>query len=157
MADKTLLIVRIRGGIDVPRKIEDTMMMIRVDRNNYATLIQGTPSYSGMLKKIKDCVTWGEPTVETIRLILEKRGMLEGDRRLSEETVKETGYESIEKLAQALHQGEVDLTKVKKLKPFFRMHPPKRGFKRSVKRPYRNKGELGYRGEAINELAEKMV
>ena len=157
MADKTLLIVRIRGGIDVPRKIEDTMMMLRVDRNNYATLIQGTPSYSGMLKKIKDCVTWGEPTVETIRLILEKRGMLEGDRRLSEETVKETGYESIEKLAQALHQGEVDLTKVKKLKPFFRMHPPKRGFKRSVKRPYRNKGELGYRGEAINELAEKMV
>jgi large subunit ribosomal protein L30 len=83
--------------------------------------------------------------------------MLEGDRRLSEETVKETGYESIEKLAQALHQGEVDLTKVKKLKPFFRMHPPKRGFKRSVKRPYGSKGELGYRGEAINELAEKMV
>jgi len=157
MVDKTLLIVRIRGGIDVPRKIEDTMMMLRVDRNNYATLIQGTPSYSGMLKKIKDCVTWGEPTVETIRLILEKRGMLEGDRRLSEETVKETGYGSIEELAQALHQGEVDLTKVKKLKPFFRMHPPKRGFKGSVKRPYRNKGELGYRGEAINELAEKMV
>ena len=157
MVDKTLLIVRIRGGIDVPRKIEDTMMMLRVDRNNYATLIQGTPSYSGMLKKIKDCVTWGEPTVETIRLILEKRGMLEGDRRLSEETVKETGYGSIEELAQALHQGEVDLTKVKKLKPFFRMHPPKRGFKRSVKRPYGSKGELGYRGEAINELAEKMV
>jgi len=157
MAEKTLLVVRIRGGIDVPRKIEDTMMMLRVDRNNYATLIQETPSYSGMLKKAKDCITWGEPTVETIKLVLEKRGMLEGDRKLTDESVKETGYESIEKLAQALHQGGVDLTKVEKLKPFFRMHPPKRGFKGSVKHPYRSKGELGYRGEAINELAKKMV
>ena len=157
MNDKTLLVVRIRGGVDVPRKIEDTMMMIRIDRNNYATLIQGTPSYIGMLNKIKDYVTWGEPTIETIKNILEKRGMLEGDRKLSEETVKETGYESIEKLAQALHGGEVDLTKVEKLKPFFRMHPPRRGFKRSVKQPYGGKGELGYRGEAINQLAERMV
>jgi large subunit ribosomal protein L30 len=157
MTDKTLLVLRIRGGIDVPRKIEDTMMMIRVDRSNYATLIQGTQSYIGMLNKIKDYVTWGEPTIETIKMILERRGKLEGDRKLSEETVKETGYESIEKLAQALHDGEADLTKVKKLKPFFRLHPPKRGFKGSVKQPYGGKGELGYRGEAVNQLAERMV
>jgi large subunit ribosomal protein L30 len=36
------------------------------------------------------------------------------------------------------------------------MHPPKKGFKRTVKRPYRDRGELGYRGEAINELIKRM-
>jgi large subunit ribosomal protein L30 len=36
------------------------------------------------------------------------------------------------------------------------MHPPKKGFKTSVKRPYKSKGELGYRGEKINELAVRM-
>jgi large subunit ribosomal protein L30 len=50
----------------------------------------------------------------------------------------------------------LDVNKLEGVKPFFRLHPPKKGYRRSVKRPYNNKGELGYRGEAINELARRM-
>jgi large subunit ribosomal protein L30 len=156
MSDKIFLVIRIRGGIDVSRIIEDTMMMLRVDKNNYATFLTNTSSYIGMLSKAKDYITWGEPTLETIREVLKKRGMLVGDKKITDENLAECGYLNIDKLAESIKTGEVDFNQLNGIKPFFRMHPPKKGFKRTVKRAYTDNGELGYRGEAINELALRM-
>ncbi|MBM3291381.1 50S ribosomal protein L30 [Candidatus Bathyarchaeota archaeon] len=149
-------VIRIRGGVDVPKLIEDTMMMLRVDKNNYATFITNTPSYSGMLNKAKDYITWGEPTLETIKSIIAKRGMLVGDKKISDEKLTELGYSSLDKLAESVLKGEIEFNQLNGIKPFFRMHPPKKGFKKTIKRAYSDNGELGYRGEAINELALRM-
>ena len=156
MDKKSLLVIRIRGTINVSQRERDTMRFLRVDRNNYATIIDDRADFKGMLQKAKDWITWGEPDAETVKKMLEKRGRLPGDARLTEERVKEFGFESFEDLATKLVNCEVGLHEIEGLKPFFRMHPPKKGFKKSVKRPYRSKGELGYRGEAINELARRM-
>lgn len=156
MERKSLLAIRIRGTINVPKRVKDTLLMLRIERNNYATLLDNRPDYQGMLQKVKDYVTWGEPDQDTIKLILEKRGEVLGGQRLTVGHLKEIGYNSHEELAQALYKCEVDINKIKEVKPFFRLHPPRKGFKTSVKRSYRNKGELGYRGEAINELAKRM-
>ena len=156
MEKKSLLVIRIRGTINVSQRERDTMRFLRVDRNNYASIIDDRADFKGMLQKAKDWITWGEPDVETVKEMLEKRGRLPGDARLTEEHVKELGFESFEDLATKLVNCEVGLNQIEGLKPFFRMHPPKKGFKKSVKRPYRSKGELGYRGEAINELARRM-
>ncbi len=156
MSQKSLLVIRIRGGVNASRRVEDTLRMLRIDRNNYATLLDDRNSYTGMLQKAKDYVTWGEPDVQTIRLILEKRAERPGGKKLDEGNLNAIGYDSLDALAEALHRCEAKLHKIEGLKPFFRMHPPKKGFKKSVKRPYNSKGELGYRGEAINELAKRM-
>ncbi len=156
MTDKTLFVVRIRGGVDAQKTVEATLTMLRMERNNYATIFKENPSYKGMLRKVKDYVTWGEPDVETVKLLLETRGKLVGDEKVTEEALKSLGYESIEKLAAAIVAGEVEFSQLNGIKPFFRMHPPKKGFKRTVKRPYKDRGELGYRGEAINELVKRM-
>jgi large subunit ribosomal protein L30 len=153
---KCLLAIRIRGGVNASVRDEDTLKMLRMERNNTATLLDDRPEYLGMLQRAKDYITWGEPTVETVQLILEKRGRLPGDRPVSAEALSSLGYETVDKLAEALHGGEAEIQKLEGLKPFFRLHPPSKGFKRTVKRPYRSKGELGYRGEAINELAKRM-
>jgi large subunit ribosomal protein L30 len=156
MDKKSLLVIRIRGAINLPVRVKDTLHMLRIDRNNYATLIDDRPDYIGMLQKSKDYITWGESNLKTIRLILEKRGEVQGGKKLTKEHLREMGYESFEELAQALFKCEADLNKLQEVKPFFRLHPPRKGFKASVKRSYRNKGELGYRGEDINKLAERM-
>jgi large subunit ribosomal protein L30 len=156
MEKKSLLAIRIRGTINVPQRVEDTLRMLRIDRNNYATLLDDRPDYTGMLQRAKDWITWGEPNRETIKTILEERGEAPGCVRLSEEYLKEVGLEGFSQLAEKLHKCELDFNKLDGVKPFFRLHPPKKGFKMSVKRPYGNKGELGYRGEAINELARRM-
>lgn len=156
MSKNSLLVIRIRGTINVSKREEDTLKMLRVDRNNYATIIDDRPDYKGMLQKAKDWITWGEPSVETVKTMLEKRGKAPGDVKLTEEYVKELGFKGFDDLAEKLVKCEVSINQIEGLKPFFRLHPPKKGFKKSVKRPYRNKGELGYRGEKINELAVRM-
>ena len=156
MVDKTFFVVRIRGGVDAQKTVEATLTMLRMERNNYATILKESPSYVGMLRKVKDYVTWGEPSVETVKLLLKTRGKITGDQKVTDDVLKELGYENVEKLANAIVTGEVEFSQLNGIKPFFRMHPPKKGFKRTVKRPYKDHGELGYRGEAINELIKRM-
>jgi large subunit ribosomal protein L30 len=156
MERRCLLAIRIRGGVNAPVRVEDTLRMLRMERNNTATFLDDRPEYLGMLQKAKDWITWGEPTLETIRLLLEKRGEAPGGGRIDAEMLKTLGYKDLDALAAALHACQVEFNKLDGVKPFFRLHPPSKGFKRTVKRPYRAGGELGYRGDAINELARRM-
>ena len=156
MTGKTLFVVRIRGGVDAQKTVEATLTMLRMERNNYATILRENASYIGMLRKVKDYVTWGEPTAETVKLLLMTRGKLVGEEKVTDEGLKNLGYDSVEALSNAIVSGEVEFSQLNGVKPFFRMHPPKKGFKKTVKRPYRDSGELGYRGEAINELIKRM-
>ncbi|MCX6656613.1 MAG: 50S ribosomal protein L30 [Candidatus Bathyarchaeota archaeon] len=156
MSGKTFFVVRIRGGVDAQKTVEATLTMLRMEKNNYATILKDSPSYTGMLRKAKDYITWGEPDIETIKLLIVKRGKLVGNEKITDEALKGLGYDSLDKLANALVAGDVEFSQLNGIKPFFRMHPPKKGFKRTVKRPYNDHGELGYRGEAINELIKRM-
>ena len=156
MERKCILAIRIRGEINSPRRIRDTLRMLRVDRNMTATLLDDRPEYLGMLQKAKDYITWGEPNLDMVRLILEKRGRLVGDHPINDDSLSSLGYKDIGALAKALYDGDTEYHKLEGIKPFFRLHPPSKGFKRTVKRPYRSRGELGYRGDAINKLAKRM-
>ena len=147
-------VIRIRGRVGVRREIEDTLKLLRLNRINNCVLVENSPSFRGMLEKAKDFITWGEINRETLIKLLKKRLRLKGNKRVKEEDLKKVGINSFEELADALLGG-------KKLKEFeifnqvFRLTPPKHGFK-SVKKHW-PKGDLGYRGEAINELLERMI
>jgi large subunit ribosomal protein L30 len=110
-----------------------------------------------MLRKSKDYLTWGEISEENTALLLKKRGRLVGNRKLTDEYAKELGYKSLDDLAEAIFNVEVDCINLPKVKPVFRLRPPKKGFKRKIKRSYPAGGELGYRGEAINDLLKRMM
>jgi large subunit ribosomal protein L30 len=150
MDKKTLIALRIRGGVNVPKRIEDTLRMLRIDRNYYSTILDSRPSFKGMLQEAKDYITWGEADIDTIKLLLVKRARLYGNKKITEEILIDLGYESFQKLAKAIYDGNIELHKLKSIKPFFRLHPPTGGFKRSTKLAYLNHGELGYRGGTIN-------
>ena len=49
----------------------------------------------------------------------------------------------------ALAEGKTSLSKLKPLKPWFALDPPKHGFKRSCKKLYGQKGVLGYNKELL--------
>jgi len=152
-----LVAVRIRGLSDISQEVKDTMSMLRLNRNCHATLVDDRPAYNGMLRKSKDFLTWGEVSQENIALLLKKRGRLVGDKKLTDEYAKELGYKSLDDLAEALFKVEVECSSLSKVKPVFRLRPPKKGFKGKIKRSYAAGGELGYRGEAINDLLKRMV
>ncbi len=152
-----LAVIRIRGRVGFYFKINETLQMLNIHRPNYMTLIPNTSSYRGMLKRAKDAITFGEINADTLAHVLRKRGELEGHQHLTDEYIKEhTSFKNIDDFAKALVDKKAQLTDVPKLKKFFRLHPPRKGFK-SVKRGYNEKGDLGYRGEAINDLIVRMV
>lgn len=152
-----MVAVRIRGMSDISQEIKDTLSMLRLTRNCHATLLDDRPAYNGMLQKSKDCLTWGEVSQENIALLLKKRGRLVGDKKLTDEYAKELGYKSLNDLAKAIFNMEVDLSSLPKVKTVFRLRPPKKGFKGKIKRGYGAGGELGYRGDTINDLLKRMV
>jgi large subunit ribosomal protein L30 len=152
-----LVAVRIRGMSDISQEIKDTMSMLRLTRNCHATLVDDRPAYKGMLRKSKDYLTWGEVSQENIALLLKKRGRLVGDKKLTDEYAKELGYKSLDDLAEAIFKVEVECSSLPTVKPVFRLRPPKKGFKGKIKRSYAAGGELGYRGDAINDLLKRMV
>jgi large subunit ribosomal protein L30 len=147
--------IRIRGRIGVRRDIEDTLQMLVLRTVNSCVLVSETDDYKGMLEKVKDFTTYGIVNFDTFLAMLKKRGRLVGDKRLTEENVKETGFDLIEKLAKAIFEGKVKMKDVPKLKLVFRLTPPSKGFK-SIKEHYPT-GDLGYRGENINELIGRMI
>ena len=149
--------MRIRGVIGASREIKDTLKMLNLKRNYHAVLIDNRPSYLGMLNKVQNYVTWGEPSEEIVALMIKKRGRLNGDKKLTDEYAKKLGYKSLEELAKAIYEGKIDYNKLPGIKPFFRLHPPSKGFKGKVKKSFGTGGETGYRGEAINELLERMI
>ena len=154
----TFLVIRVRSDRGVTRKIRDTMSMLNLSKVNHAVLIPDTPSYTGMLRKVKDYVTWGEVESGTISSLIRQRGRMLGDKPVTDETVKSSSeHSSIDSLSEAIASGEADIKDVDGIKPVFRLHPP-RGSKGwgGIKRAYSIGGELGFRGKEIESLAERM-
>ena len=154
----TFLVIRVRSDRGVTRKIRDTMSMLNLSKVNHAVLIPDTPSYTGMLRKVKDYVTWGEVESGTISSLIRQRGRMLGDKPVTDETVKSSSeHSSIDSLSEAIASGEADIKDVGGIKPVFRLHPP-RGSKGwgGIKRAYSIGGALGFRGKEIESLAERM-
>ncbi|MFQ6050400.1 MAG: 50S ribosomal protein L30 [Candidatus Hydrothermarchaeota archaeon] len=152
-----LAVVRVRGSVNVNRKIKDTLNMLRLTRVNHAVIVRNDENYKGMLQKAKDYITWGEIEKEILAKMIRKRGRLLGDKKITDDYVKEhLGYENIEEFSEAIIKEEVKLTDLPNIKPVFRLRPPKKGYE-GVKRPFGNGGSLGYRGKEINSLLLRMI
>ena len=149
-------VVRLRGSVKVRKEILDTLKMLRLHRVNHCVLVPKTKDYEGMLKKVKDYVTYGEIKKETLVKLLKERGRLVGNKKLTEDSLnKITGFKTFEEFAEAMLKGKVKLKDYPQIKPVFRLSPPKHGLK--SKKLHYPKGDLGYRGDAINELVERMI
>ncbi len=155
---KCLAVVRVRGVSDVFRDIKETMKLLHLERNCHATLVDNRPAYVGMLKKAENYLAWGEISKETLVLLLKKRGLLVGNKKLTDEYAQQVGRKSLDDLAEALLKGEAEYNGLPNVKPVFRLHPPRKGYDGKVKRSYASgRGVTGYQGEAINALLKKMM
>lgn len=139
---KKLAVVRIRGITGIKKDIKDTLKMLCLYHNNYCVVLNS--NMLGMIRKVKDYVTWGEIDDETYRLLVEKRGE-EFKGRITDSKKK-------------INYKKFIVINNKKYKKYFRLSPPRGGFERKgIKTPFTKSGALGYRKEKINDLIKKMV
>jgi len=154
---KHFAVIQIRGLVRVPKTVKDTMLMMKLTRKNHCVIIDDRDTYKGMLQKAKDYITWGEVSEDNVIKLLKKRGRLIGDKKLTDGYLKEnTKYKDVSEFAQAFMKFETDMKDVKDLKQVFRLSPPSKGYK-GTKKSWGNGGSLGYRGDAINQLLERMI
>lgn len=124
MTEAKIAVIRVRGPVNVRKVTENTLKMLRLQRKNSCVVVPNTPSFIGMIHKVKDYVTWGIIDEETLNLLTEKRGEKTGD----------------------------------KLKPFFRLNPPVKGFgRKGIKKAFVVGGALGDRKEKVNDLIRRML
>lgn len=150
-------IIRVRGIVNVNPDIKRTLKLLRLTKVNHCTLIEENKVYKGMLQKVKDYTTWGEIDKEILPKLMESRGMIVGDKQITEEYIKSaTSYNTFEKLSQAILDNKFKYKEIPDVKPLFRLSPPKKGYE-GIKRSFKNGGALGYRGKEINKLIGRMI
>ncbi|UCD04272.1 MAG: 50S ribosomal protein L30 [Candidatus Woesearchaeota archaeon] len=153
-----IAIIRVRGEVNVSQEIKDTLKMLRLFRKNYCTIISNTPHYLGMINKIRDYVTFGEISADSFSELLEKRGHISKKQKLTDKYVKEKTKKSIKDFSKDFIAFKKELNDIPGLKKFFRLHPPLKGFERAgIKKAYSVGGALGYRGDKINDLIQRMI
>ncbi|MFH1365767.1 MAG: uL30 family ribosomal protein [archaeon] len=140
-----ITVIRIIGEVGIDRDIRETLHRLRL-RKKYSCVVIPNVSkqQEGMIKKLKDCVAYGEIDKELFEKLIEKRGK-QIDRKkkidikkITEELLKGKKYEELN------------------IKPFFRLHPARGGIN-SKKHFGKEKGVLGNHGKEINKLLERML
>ncbi|KXB05903.1 hypothetical protein AKJ51_04555 [candidate division MSBL1 archaeon SCGC-AAA382A20] len=134
-------VIRLRGNPGAREEVLDTLQMLNLKDKFNCTLVPENESYEGMLKKVKNFVTWGEVEQVVLEKLLDR---VEGYQN----------SDSSKTAGKLLNGGET--LKEMKADPVISLTPPSGGFKGPLKKIYPD-GEAGYRGKEINKLLERML
>lgn len=132
------------------------MQLMKLDKKYRATILPARENVLGMLSKVKHYVAWTELDPGLARELLEKKARKEGYKKVAEDDLKVLGFDSFDALASALSEGNATLSKLKPLKPWFALAPPRHGFKRSTKKLYGQRGILGQNRE-LDKMVRSMM
>lgn len=137
-----ILIIRISGDVEIPEKIRKVFYRLCLRKKYSATLLPKTEVSLFIIKKIRNYVAYG--TIEQSDLIelIQKRGIPSSKAKIDAKLVAEFIFKKGMK-----NSG---------IKPFFRLHPPRKGIDSKLHFPIR-KGVLGDNGSKINELLRRML
>ena len=153
---KAYLVVRIKGQVDVPHWADTTLNLLKLEKKYRATIIPAKENTLGMLNKVKHYVCWHEVDSELAKELLDKKARASGYKKVTSEDIEKAGFKSIDEMAASLAEGKSSLTKLKPLKPWFALSPPRHGFKRSTKKMYGEKGILG-QNKDLGTLVRNMI
>lgn len=139
----TWAVVRVRGSCHAEVSLQETMAHLHLTRQNHAVLLPERDELLGMIHKVQGYVTWGPVSPPTVEALLRSRAMtLDGARLDAAKVPPSSGAKDLKGLSDlVVKKGSLG---VPGMKPLFRLHPPKGGW-RSTKKPYSLGGALGFR------------
>jgi len=137
-------IIRITGDVNLRKSVRETLERLRLRRKYACVVIDESKVNMGMMEKVRNFVAFGDIKKDTFEKLIETRG------QLLDKTKKIQSKKIVEELGKGKKYQELNL------KPFFRLHPPRKGID-SKKHFGVQKGVLGNNKEKINELIERML
>ncbi len=152
----SLLVVNLRGLVNTRRPVRQTLRQLKLIKRFNATIVPNNEVFRGMLASAKEHVAWCELDNEIAEKLLSKRAETSDGRRVSEINLKGAGFGTFSDLASALATGKATLSDELGFRQFFRLSPPRGGFKRSIRRQYGEGGILGPNKE-LSKIVERMI
>ena len=138
-----LLVVNLHGAINSPAPVRKALNELWVAKKFSASVVTDDAATVGMLKLCKDFVAWAPVDEGLLGDLLKKRGMVSATRALDQARLKAMGVKSHEDLAAKMVKDQTRLSAVGGVLPYFRLAPPKGGFKLSLRRQSTERGLLG--------------
>ncbi len=151
-----ILVVNLHGAINSSAPVRKALTELWVARRFSASVVTDDAPTVGMLKLCKDYVAWAPVKEELLADLLRNRGMVSSTKTLDQGALKELGYKKHEDLAAKMVKDQVRLSAVGGILPYFRLAPPKGGFKRSMRRQFSERGLLGSNPD-LGEIVRRMV
>ena len=154
-----MAVVRIRGKVHLRKGIKDTLMLLNLTRVNHCVVVDSRKEYLKMIAKVKDYVSWGEISAKVMENLVQERGLLQGNKKITNDYLKEnTPFKDIGDFVKKFMNFAAEVKDIKNFKPVFRLSPPEKGYERKgIKKPYSKGGALGYRSDKIDNLLKKMI
>jgi len=158
------LVVRIRGINGMTTKVQKTLALLRLRHNHTAAFIQLNPTNMFMIKLVEQFVTYGYPTIQTVRDLITKRGYtkVEGrrvaltDNNIIENALGKWNVVCLEDIVHEIFTCGPAFHKANRFMSPFKLNSPHGGFpnKRVL---FKEGGDAGCRAEQINQLLEKLI
>lgn len=155
-SSSSLLVVNLRGLVNTRTPVRTTLEQLHVAKKFNATIVPNDAVHKGMLKLAKEHVAWCAIDSNSAEKILQKRSEVSDRRKFSEADLSKFGFSSFLDLANKLAQGASRLDGSQGMRQFFRLSPPRGGFKRSIRRQFGEGGILGENAELL-KLVERMI
>ena len=151
-----LLVVNIHGAINSKDPVRKAMEELKVVRRFSASVVPDDASTLGALRLCKDHVAWAPIESGLLVDLLKKRGMISETKALDSTSLKKMGYKDHQELAAKMIEGNLRLSAIDGLRPFFKLAPPRGGFKRSMRRANSDEGVLGSNPK-LGDLVRRML
>jgi large subunit ribosomal protein L30 len=150
-----ILAVRMKGTVNIPYWARSTLNYLNLNSKFSATLLPESEDYFGMLRKVAQIVAWGKVDESVVRELMMGRGKMAGSVPLTEANVPGE-FGSVDNLVKSIVENKVKLSELKSMKPFFRLSPPRGGFKRKGKKQFTDGGILGNNND-LPKLVRRML
>ena len=151
-----LLVVNLHGQINSSAPVRKALNELWVAKKFSASVVTDDVPTVGMLRLCKDYVAWCPVSEELLTDLLKKRGMVSAARSLDAATLKDLGCKNHEDLAAKMVKDQTRLSAVDGVLPYFRLAPPKGGFKRSLRRQATERGLLG-NNPNLDAIVRRMI
>ena len=151
-----ILAVNLHGQINSSAPVRKALNELWVAKKFSASVVPDDPATVGMLRLCKDYIAWAPVEAGLLADLLSKRGMASTARPLDKAALKKLGISDHKELAAKMLKDQARLSAFAGVLPYFRLAPPRGGFKRSLRRQFTEKGELGSNPK-LEEIVRRMI
>ena len=137
-----IIVIRISGQVEMHTYSKETLFRIHLRKKYSAVLLKEIKENQPILQAVRNFVAYGKIDEKTMEELILKRG------KPLDNKIKKIDSK---KIAEIIEKDGIENAGIK---PFFRLHPPRKGINSKLHYP---KGVLGDNGEKINDLVRRML